>query len=308
MVDGDSEEIDVKTIVVGVDGSEGSKAALKWTLEQAAHQRDARVVVLSAWVPAIPASSPWYAAYDIPAELQNETQAAVEAMIAEVGGAPDGVDVEVRVVRGSTVGALMDAGRAADVLVVGSRGLGGFKGLLLGSVSQQIVTHAPCPTVVVPSIAVTPDSDDAGARRIVVGVDRSRNSAAALEWAAYWARASGAPIRVVSVWRHEPMVVSATHPGVGWPSDTDLHAEAQRELEAFVSTSDLPADVTIETHTREGEPARILLEQAAHAGLLVVGARGHGGFMGLLLGSVATAVVHHCPCPVAVIPCGRDAY
>jgi nucleotide-binding universal stress UspA family protein len=298
----------MKTIVVGVDGSEGSKVALKWALDQAMHQRDARVVALSAWLPALPTSSPWYAAYDLPTELQNETQAAVHTMLAEVGGAPPGVDVEVGVVRGSTVGALMDAGRVADVLVVGSRGLGGFKGLLLGSVSQQVVTHAPCPTIVVPAPGTRPTSAASGARPIVVGVDRSRNSAAALEWAAEWARGSGAPIRVVSVWRHEPMVASSTHPGVGWPADTHLHAEAQRELEAFVKASDLPADVTLEARTREGEPARILLEEAADADLLVVGARGHGGFLGLLLGSVATAVVQHCPCPVAVIPCGRDAY
>jgi nucleotide-binding universal stress UspA family protein len=244
-------------------------------------------------------------AYDVPADLQDQTRAALEATIADVGGPPDGVAVEVRVERGSTVGALMDAGRTADVLVVGSRGLGGFKGLLLGSVSQQVVTHAPCPTVVVPPPQTTDIARDA--QRIVVGVDGSRNSVAALEWAANWADATGAYLRAVSVWRVPPMVVPPAHLGVGWPKAGQPHDDAQRELDACVLASDLPRNVRVETHVREGEAARILLEESERSGLLVVGARGHGGFLGLLLGSVATAVLHHSACPVAVIPCGRDA-
>jgi nucleotide-binding universal stress UspA family protein len=303
-----SQETGVETIVVGVDGSAGSKAALTWAFAQAARQRGARVVALSAWVPGVHASSPWYPAYDVPIDLHAETQAALEATIAELGGPPDGVDVEVRVVRGSAVGALMDAGHAADVLVVGSRGLGGFKGLLLGSISHQIVTHTPCPTVVVPHLDPATRSGEWNAERIVVGVDGSRNSIAALEWAGDWAKRTAAHLRAVSVWWHTPLPASPAQPGVGWPSLGDAHDEAQRELDACVGASDLPPSVKVETCAREGEPARILLEEAARGGLLVVGARGHGGFLGLLLGSVATAVAHHSPCPVAIIPCGRDAY
>jgi nucleotide-binding universal stress UspA family protein len=102
--------------------------------------------------------------------------------------------------------------------------------------------------------------------------------------------------------------VTPAQPGVGWPTADNPHDEAQRELDTCVSACDLPRDVRVETCTREGEPAPILLEEARRGGLLVVGARGHGGFLGLLLGSVATAVLHHSPCPVAVIPCGRDAF
>jgi nucleotide-binding universal stress UspA family protein len=299
------QEAGVKTIVVGVDGSEGSKVAFRWTLDHAARRDDCRVVALSAWVPAIPASSPWYATYDLPVELRHETEAAIEKMVAEIGGVPDGVEVEVRAVRGSTVGALMDAGRVADVLVLGSRGLGGFKGLLLGSISQQVVTHAPCPTIVVPE---TEPKLPTGAERIVVGVDGSRNSVAALEWAADWARGTTSSLRAVSVWRGSPMPVSAPQPGVGWPTGDSPHDEARRELDACVRSSDLPPDVHVETSVREGEPARMLLEEASRSDMLVVGARGHGGFLGLLLGSVATAVAQHSPCPVAVVPFGREAY
>ncbi|MEO8697133.1 MAG: universal stress protein [Acidimicrobiales bacterium] len=294
----------MKTIVVGVDGSEGSKTALKWALAQAQLCRAARVVALCTWLPAIPASSPWYADYDVSVELENETHALLEAVIADVGGAPDGVEVEARAVRGSAVGALMDAGRAADLLVLGSRGLGGFKGLMLGAVSQQVVTHAPCPTVVVPPSTSRRGVDKPDARRIVVGVDGSRNSVAALEWGADWAKATDAHLRAVSVWRIPPMMVPPAHLGARWPAISVLHDEAQRELDACVRATDVPENMRVETFTREGEAARVLLDEAAHAGLLVVGARGRGGFLGLLLGSVASAVVQHSPCPVAVIPLG----
>ena len=298
----------MKTIVVGVDGSEGSKVALAWALEQASLSGRARVVALKAWQPVVPASSPWWAEYDIPYDLHDGTRAMLEAIVAEVRGNRVDVEIEECVVRGSPVDALMDAARTADVLVVGSRGFGGFKGLLLGSVGHQLVTHASCPTIVVPLPGSREGSGEHDPRQIVVGVDGSRNSVAALEWAGWWAKERDARVCAIYAWRSPPLVVPPAHIGVGWPSDSKPYADAKHELESFVAATDLPDGVSVETRAPEGDPARVLLEEAARAGLVVVGARGRGGFLGLLLGSVATAVVHHCPCPVAIIPCGQDAW
>ena len=265
----------MKTIVVGVDGSSGSKAALVWTVDQVRRQRDARIVALRAWQPVVPESSLWWAEYDIPYDLHAGTMATLEAIVAEVRATCDHIEIDECVVRGSSVGALLDAARAADALVVGSRGFGGFEGLLLGSVSQQLVTQAQCPTIVVPQPG-SRASESAGEpdpHRIVVGVNGSPSSLAALAWAGAWARNTDAHVRAV-------------HAGRCPSSDI----------------TDLPTDVPFELLTREDEPRRVLLEEGARAGLVVVGTGGHGGFGGVPLGSIATAVVHHCPCPVAIVP------
>ena len=132
------------TIVVGVDGSEGCRRALQWAVEEA-RVRDVRVRAVLAWTYLDQPTGAFDAAYGAP-----NARALLDQVLADVlTDAPD-VEVEREVVCDLPVRALLDAARGADLLVVGSRGLGGFKGLLLGSVSQQLVQHAPCPIVVVP--------------------------------------------------------------------------------------------------------------------------------------------------------------
>jgi nucleotide-binding universal stress UspA family protein len=294
----------MKTIVVGVDRSEGSKAALTWGVEQARLCGDTRVVALSAWRPVIAPSDLWWAEYDIPYDLHAGTLATLKAAVAEVRRPELDVEIEERVVLGSPVDALINAARPSDVLVVGSRGFGGFNGLLLGSVSHQLVTHAPCPTVVVPLPGSREGGDNHDPRQILVGIDGSRTSVAALEWAGDWATRTGAQVRAVHACGGTPMIVSPDHMRAEHSSAHWLHDEPS-DLASFVAATEPASDHSIQTHIRQGEPTRVLLEEAAHAGLVVVGTRGRGGFMGLLLGSVASALVNHCPCPVAVVPCAR---
>ena len=210
---------------------------------------------------------------------------------------PD-IEVEERVVCGGASAVLIDQGATADMLVVGSRGLGGFKGLLLGSVSHQVVTHAPCPTVIVPHRDEQPAANYTTLRSIVVGVDGSPNSIAALRWAAHRVHKSETVLRAVYGWQTPPTAVAPI--GTGIP---DIFIkEAAEALAGFIAAAELPDDVHAVPVSREGSPAKVLLMEGRQADLLVVGARGHEGFIGLLLGSVATAVAHHAPCPVAVIP------
>jgi nucleotide-binding universal stress UspA family protein len=136
-------------IVVGIDHSDGAKAALRFALEEARLRR-AKLRAVHAWkfdyleAPGLMRTLP-------PGEyetLHSAAEAALDATFKEVGNA-EGVEVERRVVQGAPAGVLVEESRGADLLVVGSRGLGGFAQLLLGSVSQQCAHHAKCPVVIV---------------------------------------------------------------------------------------------------------------------------------------------------------------
>jgi nucleotide-binding universal stress UspA family protein len=139
-------------IVVGVDHSEGAKAALRFGLEEARLRR-ARLRVVHAWqygyIGATGLEGTLPALGGEIKELRGAAEAALEEMLRESIGGTDGVAIERRVVEGRPAPVLVDESTGADLLVVGSRGHGGFTGLLLGSVSQQCVHHAACPVVVV---------------------------------------------------------------------------------------------------------------------------------------------------------------
>jgi nucleotide-binding universal stress UspA family protein len=141
------------TIVVGVDGSEGSLHALRFAADEA-RLRDAQLRVVLAWE--YPVSLFAGVGYTVPdAVMLSDFHELAEKRLAEaleaVAPALEGVEVERSVVEGAPSPALLEAAKGADLLVVGTRGHGGFVGLLLGSVSQQCAHHAPCPVTIVPS-------------------------------------------------------------------------------------------------------------------------------------------------------------
>ncbi len=139
-------------IVVGVDSSEGAKAALRFALDEA-KLRQATLRVVHTWqfgyigVKGIEGLSPVVGA-DL-GDLRRTAEVALDAVLHEVAPNGNGVVVERRIVEGAPATVLVDESRKADLLVVGSRGHGGFAGLLLGSVSQQCAQHATCPVVIV---------------------------------------------------------------------------------------------------------------------------------------------------------------
>lgn len=141
-------------IVVGVDDSTGSQQALEWALREAALQQ-ARVRLIHV----VPTPQTYYPYSMVEldrletgrADAEAGAQELLESALAKAGGAPAGVTVELTVRFGVAPNELVAAAGEADLLVVGSRGRGGFAGLLLGSVSQQVVHHARCPVVVIPS-------------------------------------------------------------------------------------------------------------------------------------------------------------
>lgn len=145
-------------IVVGVDGSDYAEAALDWALDEA-RRRGAKLQVVHSWQYLPVVAEPMAGAPPIPFEelAANAQQVVDEAVAKATGGKDAGVDIEVTIVEGPPAAALLDCAKDADLLVVGSRGRGGFKGLLLGSVSQQISHHAHCPVVILPKSAISAD-------------------------------------------------------------------------------------------------------------------------------------------------------
>jgi nucleotide-binding universal stress UspA family protein len=138
-----------------------------------------------------------------------------------------------------------------------------------------------------------------GIKKIVVGIDGSDNSVAALRWAVAEAKVHGATVDAVYSWEFppvmDPMGVSLL------PSADEMNGSAQQLLDGVLRKVDL-SGVGVTPHVLRGTPASALISAAKQADLLVIGRRGHGGFMGLLLGSVAQQVVHHAPCAITVVP------
>lgn len=146
----------MERVVVGLDGSDGARAALRWAVAEA-DQWKAPLVVVWAWE-----FSPLLVATDAPValdDLEDANRHVLTTVLTEELGAERAERVDTRLVEDVPVNALLATATERDLLVVGSRGRGGFKGLLLGSVSQQLVHHAVCPVVIV---RTPPEAEERG--------------------------------------------------------------------------------------------------------------------------------------------------
>jgi len=137
----------------------------------------------------------------------------------------------------------------------------------------------------------------------VVGFDGSENSAAALQWTFdHLQRLGGGTVKVVMVWNYAPTAVGGYGLGGSLPPADSMQEVTERGLAEALAEVTPPEGVTIESVVREGPPAKILVEESADAEILVVGKRGHGGFLGLLIGSITNQVANHATCPVVIVP------
>jgi nucleotide-binding universal stress UspA family protein len=144
-------------------------------------------------------------------------------------------------------------------------------------------------------------------QRIVVGVDGSQSSKAALAWAIGQAELTDATLEAVMAWEYPISFAGVGYAPIGSLPDTDFAENAEQVLGAVISeTVDPASEIKVSATVREGNPARILLEAARDAELLVVGSRGHGGFTEALLGSVSQHCVHHAQCPVVIVRGRKD--
>jgi nucleotide-binding universal stress UspA family protein len=147
-----------------------------------------------------------------------------------------------------------------------------------------------------------PVQDDGKDHRIVAGVDGSDSSLSALRWAIRQAGLTGATVAAVAAWHYPVAAASYGWAPVGTGQSYNFKEITEKTLtDAISSTLDAGSDVRVLAQVVEGNPARVLLDAAVGADLLVLGSRGHGGFAEALLGSVSQHCVHHATCPVVII-------
>lgn len=285
-------------IVVGYDGSPTSDLALDWAARTAA-DRGVTLQVVIAWaMPPVNFSGLGVAdETSLMKELRQESDQLAETAVLRVMEAFPGLTVTSQIVVGTPAAALVEHSHEAAMVVVGSRGRGGFSELLLGSVSRQVAAHAGCPVVVVRHPV------DEGAREVVVGVDGSKPALKALDFAYDYASRGGLRLRVVHTWEVPPIGAITGVPTFSPPELLqDIKGNEMRiTAEALAGHSDRYPDVTVVQDVVRGTPVQTLAEMSDRAALVVVGSRGRGGFLGLLLGSVSHGVLHHAHCPVAVV-------
>ncbi len=276
-------------IVVGVDESPTAAAALRWAVDHG-RRHGAVVTAVLAW------------SYldqheldpDAPFDSEFGNAQAADLLHAVTERALGGVDaVGERVVCDHPGRALVETSRGASLLVVGARGLGGFTGLLLGSVSRYVLHHASCPVAVIRGHELAPDAP------LVVGVDGSDTATQALRWAIDDGRARAAAVIAVHAWRPSPTVEGF---GGGYLDLAALRSSSQDLLDAQVDAVDASGlPVPIERRLVDDTAAQGLLAAAGDDALLVVGSRGRGAVARLVLGSVSDQVVHHARGPVIVV-------
>ena len=139
-------------------------------------------------------------------------------------------------------------------------------------------------------------------KRIVVGVDGSDGSRAAVHWAFELAQERGSELLLVSVWTPPPAQIAHPFDSVPWGTDVDLSGAAEQALQEMLqAVVGDQKDVKVKTQVASGNAAKVLIDLSQDADLLVVGSRGHGGFAGMLLGSVSQHAAAHASCPVVVV-------
>lgn len=287
----------MSAILVGVDGSDASTDAVRWAAKTAQLEGvDLKLVGV------YDASTSDYAPgliipQDVIDAIRQDATDAVHAAAAVAEEAAPGHPVHCSIVDGDAGRVLLELGQDQSAIVLGTRGLGGIKGLFLGSVSTTVAAHSHGRVVV-----VCGPSDDPGAP-VVVGVDDSKVSDSAIKEAFRQASLRKAKLIAVHTWT--PLDADALH---GYGIDPDEVARMSEDAVAAVSerlagyATDFP-DVEVVREVLPEEPAKAVLDAADKygAGLVVVGSRGRGGFKGLLLGSTSQKILHQAKLPVMVV-------
>ncbi|NXY95464.1 universal stress protein [Streptomyces sp. BR123] len=292
-----------RPVTVGVDGSPEAVAAAGWAAREAVLRGvDLRIVYADQWPGpvAVQSGSP---------EARRRW---AEELLAEAAGAVrrehPSLQLETRHRSGQPAEVLADEAAGAGLLVLGSRGLGGVRGFLLGSVGMATISVTERPVVLVRAPGGSAAADGAAAapagpmRGVVVGVDLDRFSPPLLDFAFQEAVLRGDRVLVLYGWSIRPVVRDAS---ALVAAEREMGPDIARRLTEALGPwrREFPS-VEIVERSPIGGPARLLLHAADNANLVVVGRRTRQGSLGAHIGSLTHAVIHHCPVPVAVIAHG----
>ncbi|MCX5554641.1 universal stress protein [Streptomyces sp. NBC_00038] len=287
----------LRPIVVGLDGSPESLAATDWAAREA-QRRGLPLRLVHAWI---------WQPHDVPAAEDLETQKrwalrilreAKEDLAARYPDLP----IDTWQVSDLAASVLLDQADGAEMLVLGSRGHSAIAGFLLGSVGQQVLARAKGPVVMVRATERSAAEPDGG--EVVVALQILDESAEPLlEFAFAAATARGATLRAVHAWSLPP--VYGYNPAVLHISDEDggMEARVDRDLDELLKPwrekhPQVPVVRTLELAFAAG----VVLKATVEAGLVVVGRKAHRPALGMRIGPVTHAVLHHAAAPVAVVP------
>lgn len=287
-------------VVVAVDGSEASKQAVRWAANTANKRGIPLRLASSYTMPQFLYAEGMVPPQELFDDLQAESQEKIEeARTVAHEVAPD-IKIGYTIAEGSPIDMLLELSNDVTMIVMGSRGLGGLSGMVMGSVSAAVVSHANCPVVVVREDSAVNDNTKYGP--VVVGVDGSDISKQATENAFIEAEARGCELVAVHTWMD--MQVQASLAGLS--AAQQQWDDVEREQTALLEENLAPfiakhPDVPVKKVITRDRPVRALADAAEGAQLLVVGSHGRGGFKGMLLGSTSRALLQSAPCPMMVV-------
>ena len=283
-----------RTIVVGVDGSASAGHAAQWAAGEAERRGATLMLVHALHLPEATAT----ALDPIVKQHRTEGLTLLDEQAAAARTGHPGVRIETQLSDLDPTQTLTTLGEAAELVVTGSRGRGGFIGMLLGSVNRKLAVHTTCPLVVV---RAEPPAEAAG--RIVLGVG-AKHSAAAIRYAFEAARRQGATLDVIRAYVANVLYTGMAGVGTmyeGHPESDQLDAltGAREAIEPLAAEY---ADVKLNVSAREGNAVNTLIDAAREADLLVVATHRRRGALPVGAGYVVDGVLAHSPVPVAVIP------
>ncbi|MFP7366571.1 universal stress protein [Corynebacterium callunae] len=287
-------------VVVAVDGSDASKQAVRWAANTANKRGIPLRLASSYTMPQFLYAEGMVPPQELFEDLQAESLEKVnEAREIAHEVAPE-IKIGHTIAEGSPIDMLLEMSNDVTMIVMGSRGLGGLSGMVMGSVSGAVVSHANCPVVVVRADSAVDESTKYGP--VVVGVDGSDVSQQATEYAFAEASARGAELVAVHTWMD--MQVQASLAGLA--AAQQQWDEVEREqtnllIERLAPLVEQYPDVKVKKVITRDRPVRALADASEGAQLLVVGSHGRGGFKGMLLGSTSRALLQSAPCPLMVV-------
>lgn len=287
-----------RPVLVGYDGSPGAEEALCWAVEEA-QLRDLPLTICHAWRWPYPFHPPEQYVLE---QVESVGAAVLEAGVRRAGELAEGLAVRTVLAMGAVSAALLEGAHDAELVVLGSRGYGGFEDLRVGSAAVQVAEHSVGPVIVVRPTLPPVRWDGV---RVVVGVDGSPASRAALDFAFAAAELRGGSVMAVCGWWD-----SGALPGPNRVPFTDPSAVRQDAAEKFEeAVAPWPLrypKVPVATEFVAERPQRVLIDMARDAVLLVLGNRGVGSVPAMRLGPVTQAALCAAPCPVAVTPAPRE--